>query len=186
MRESWFKCTNSTEFSRFEGQILSLPPTPHSHTPFSMFYKRCIIDPALPLTPHLNNYQSQRFMSLTKEITNGLKKKKQVINHLRRTVSYWLNSDSHNFWKNKPNTKFFKGKMPILKLNFLWVFLILYRRQNLTPISNIREAAPRSLLWDPNGLNEFLEACFEFPFSLIGKSTIGPFIWGKIHKTRLK
>ena len=66
--------------------------------------------------------------------------------------------------------KFFKGKMLILKLSFLWVLLILYRRQNLTPISNIREVAPRSLFWDPNGLNKFLEVCFEFPFSLIGKS----------------
>ena len=62
--------------------------------------------------------------------------------------------------------------MLILKLSFLWVLLILYRRQNLTPISNIREAAPRSLFWDPNGLNKFLEVCFEFPFILIVKSTI--------------
>ena len=62
--------------------------------------------------------------------------------------------------------------MLILKLSFLWVLLILYRRQNPTPISNIREAAPRSLFWDPNGLNKFLEVCFEFPFILIGKSTM--------------
>ena len=68
--------------------------------------------------------------------------------------------------------KFFKGKMLILKLSFLWVLLILYHRQNLTPISNIREAAPRSLFWDPYGLNKFLEVCFAFPFSLIGKSTM--------------
>ena len=62
--------------------------------------------------------------------------------------------------------------MLILKLSFLWVLLILYRRQNLNPISNIREAAPRSSFWDPNGLNKFLEVCFAFPFSLIGKSTM--------------
>ena len=171
MRESWFKCTNSPDFPHFEWQILSWSLSPLSHIPFLMFYKSKIIDPALPFTSHLNNYQSQRFMSFTKEITNGLKKKR-VINHLGRTLSYWLNSDSHNFWKNKPNMKFFKGKMLILKLSFLWVLLILYRRQNLTPISNIREAAPRSLFWDPYGLNRFLEVCFAFPFSLIGKSTM--------------
>ena len=32
--------------------------------------------------------------------------------------------------------------------------------------------ATRSLLWTPNGLNELQEERFEFPFILIGKSTM--------------
>ena len=45
---------------------------------------------------------------------------------------------------------------------------ILRHRRNLTSVSNVCEAAPISLFWAPNGLNELPE----FPFNLIGKSTM--------------
>ena len=46
----------------------------------------------------------------------------------------------------------------------------LRRRRNLTQVSIACEAAPRSLLWDPNGLNKLPEVRLRFPFNLIGKS----------------
>jgi len=48
----------------------------------------------------------------------------------------------------------------------------LRRRWNLTPVSNVCEAAPISLFRGPNGLNELPQMRFEFPFNLIGKSTV--------------
>ena len=48
-------------------------------------------------------------------------------------------------------------------------FHSLNRRRNLTPVSNICEAAVRSLFWTPTGFNELLEVCFEFPFNMIGE-----------------
>ena len=48
----------------------------------------------------------------------------------------------------------------------------LRRRSNVTLVSNVCEAAPRSLFWPPNGFNEEQEVCFEFLFILIGKSAI--------------
>ena len=44
----------------------------------------------------------------------------------------------------------------------------LLRRLNLTSASRVRKAAPISLFWAPNGLNELLEVRFQFPFMLIG------------------
>ena len=44
----------------------------------------------------------------------------------------------------------------------------LRHRRNLNSVSNVCEAAPISLFWAPNGLNELPE----FPFNLIGKSTM--------------
>ena len=38
-----------------------------------------------------------------------------------------------------------------------------------------RKAAPKSLFWAPDGLDELLEVHFEFPFILIGKLTLGFF-----------
>ena len=38
----------------------------------------------------------------------------------------------------------------------------LRRRSNVTLVSNVCEAAPRSLFWAPNGFNEEPEVCFEF------------------------
>ena len=40
---------------------------------------------------------------------------------------------------------------------------------NLSSVSNICEAVPRSLFWAPNRFNELLEVRFKFPFILIGK-----------------
>ena len=51
----------------------------------------------------------------------------------------------------------------------------LRRRRNLTPVNNACEAAPRCLLWDPNGLNQLPEVRLRFPFNLIGKSIIAFF-----------
>ena len=48
----------------------------------------------------------------------------------------------------------------------------LHCRSNLTPISNICEAVPKSLFRAPNRLNELPQMSFEFPFILIGKSTM--------------
>ena len=48
----------------------------------------------------------------------------------------------------------------------------LHRRRHVTPVSNVCVAAPISLFWVPNGLNELPEMRFEFPFNLIGKSTV--------------
>ena len=45
-------------------------------------------------------------------------------------------------------------------------------RRNLTLVSNVFEAAPISLFWAPDGLNKLPEVCFEFPFNMIGKSTM--------------
>ena len=44
-------------------------------------------------------------------------------------------------------------------------FCSLRRRRNLTSVSNVCEAAPRSLYLVPNGLNELPEVRFEFPIS---------------------
>ena len=49
------------------------------------------------------------------------------------------------------------------------------RPRNLTSVSNVCEAVPSSLFWAPNGLNELPEVRFEFPFILIGKSTMAFF-----------
>ena len=46
------------------------------------------------------------------------------------------------------------------------------RRRILTSVSNVCEAAPISLVWFPNGLNELPEVRFQFLFILIGKSTM--------------
>ena len=45
------------------------------------------------------------------------------------------------------------------------------RRCNVTLISNLCEAVPRSLFWASNKLNKLLEVGFKIPFNLIGKST---------------
>ena len=47
----------------------------------------------------------------------------------------------------------------------------LLRKRNLSPVSKFCEAAPVSLFWAYNGLNELPEH-FEFSFNLIGKSTM--------------
>ena len=56
-------------------------------------------------------------------------------------------------------------------LHVAFVPVSLRRRRNLTTVSNVCEAAPISLFWVPNALNELPEVRFEFPFKLIGKST---------------
>ena len=48
----------------------------------------------------------------------------------------------------------------------------LCRRFNLNVVSNICKAAPISLFWVLNGLNELWEMCSEFPFNLIGNLTM--------------
>ena len=45
-------------------------------------------------------------------------------------------------------------------------------RRNLTPVSSVCEAAPLSLFCTGHGLNELPEMHCEFPFNLIGKSTM--------------
>ena len=46
------------------------------------------------------------------------------------------------------------------------------QRRNLTSVSNVCEAVPISLFLVTGGLNELLEMFFQFPFILIGKSTM--------------
>ena len=48
----------------------------------------------------------------------------------------------------------------------------LCRRLDLSPVSDVCEAAPMSLFWAPNGLNELPEMCFEFPSKPIGELTM--------------
>ena len=49
----------------------------------------------------------------------------------------------------------------------------LRRRPNLTPVSNVRETAPRSLFWAPNvGLNKLPQVRVDFLYILIRKLTI--------------
>ena len=48
----------------------------------------------------------------------------------------------------------------------------LSRRRIQTPVSNVCNAAPISLFWTSNRLNELPEMLFRFPFNLIGKSTM--------------
>ena len=48
----------------------------------------------------------------------------------------------------------------------------LRRRCNLTLISNVCQAAVKSLFWAPNGLNELPKMCFKFLFNLIGQWTM--------------
>ena len=48
----------------------------------------------------------------------------------------------------------------------------LRRRHNLTLVSNVCDTAPISIFWALNGLNELPEVRFEFPFILIGRSTM--------------
>ena len=43
------------------------------------------------------------------------------------------------------------------------------RQRNLTPVSNVCEAAVRSLFWTPTGFNELPEVWFELPFNMIGE-----------------
>ena len=51
----------------------------------------------------------------------------------------------------------------------------LRRRRNISPVTNICEAAPISLFWAPNGVNELPEMRFKFSFNLIGKLTMAFF-----------
>ena len=53
-----------------------------------------------------------------------------------------------------------------------WISCGLRCRGNLTPVSNVCAAALTSLFWALNGLYELPEVHFEFPFNLIGKSTL--------------
>ena len=48
----------------------------------------------------------------------------------------------------------------------------LHRRCNITVMSNVYEAESRSFFWASKGLNKLLKVRFEFPFNVIGKSTM--------------
>ena len=48
----------------------------------------------------------------------------------------------------------------------------LHRRCNITVISNVYEAESRSFFWASKGLNKLPKVRFEFPFNVIGKSTM--------------
>ena len=48
----------------------------------------------------------------------------------------------------------------------------LHRRCNITVISNVYEAESRSFFWASKGLNKLPKVRFEFPFNMIGKSTM--------------
>lgn len=52
------------------------------------------------------------------------------------------------------------------------MFASLRRRRDLTPVSNVCEAAPKYLFWNQNGLNQLPEERFQFPLNLIVKSTM--------------
>ena len=83
-----------------------------------------------------------------------------------KTVAYAL---TENIPLSASACQVFMGKtVEVWYLN-LPVWLRMRHRRHLTPFSNVCEAAPISLFWAPNGLNELLEMRFKFPFNLIGK-----------------
>ena len=51
----------------------------------------------------------------------------------------------------------------------------LRRRRNISPVTNICEAAPISVFWVPNGVNELPEMRSKFSSDLIGKLTMAFF-----------
>ena len=52
-----------------------------------------------------------------------------------------------------------------IKREFDFITLSLRRRRNPTPVSNVWEAAPITLLWATDGLNELPEVRFEYLFN---------------------
>ena len=87
---------------------------------------------------------------------------------------FWF---SFHFWRAEPAFLFVPRSFFALGPHgnacyACWAFVSLRRRCHLTSVSGVCEAAPISLFWAPNGLNELPEVHFEFPFILIGKSTM--------------
>ena len=72
-------------------------------------------------------------------------------------------SNSH-LWENLYRAKGKLCKFVTCPLNRL------HHRFNLTLVCN--KVVPRSLVWAPYWLNKLPEVCFEFPFNMIGKSTM--------------
>lgn len=61
------------------------------------------------------------------------------------------------------------GKLCFLRTVCRFDFYTLRREHNLALLSNIYEAAPISLFWAPNGVNELPEMRFAFPLVLTGQ-----------------
>ena len=74
-------------------------------------------------------------------------------------------SNSH-LWENLFRAKEKHWKCVTCPLNRL------HHRFNLTLVCNICEVVPRALVCAPYGLDKLPEVCFEFPFNMIGKSTM--------------
>ena len=93
---------------------------------------------------------------------------------VRETKQIWVNKVTLS-WDSSPYpgctkcTEIHFSEIPKLQLN---PRSSLPFRYNLTPVSNICEAVPISLLWAPCGLNKLLEVHFELPFNLTGKMTM--------------
>ena len=71
----------------------------------------------------------------------------------------------------------FSGAL-LLDLYPLWTSIWLYtlcHRCNLTSVNNVCKAGWRSLFWAPNGFSKLSEMHFQFPFILIGRSTMAFF-----------
>ena len=83
----------------------------------------------------------------------------------------WENFGWHLLWKYIVTRDFWGVLNKSGKIQ-QWIFCGLRCRGNLTPVSNVCAAALTSLFWALNGLYELPEVHFEFPFNLIGKSTL--------------
>ena len=77
--------------------------------------------------------------------------------------TWWQVSPSRTTWLQPAAKRSYK----LITLN-----LSLRPRRNLTTVSDVCEAVPRSLLWACKEFHELPEVSFEFSFKLIGKSTL--------------
>ena len=86
-----------------------------------------------------------------------------------------VTSLSTEYGLEKPQSqKFFKSS-----------FLVrVCHRCNVTLISNLCEAVPRSLFRASNKLNKLLDVGFKIPFNLIGKSTMAVLTGLSLHKLK--
>ena len=67
----------------------------------------------------------------------------------------------------------FHGHRPFIVLTGIHNYDNLSHRRNLTPVSNVCEASPRSLFWTSYGLNELPEVRFRISFRPYWQIDIG-------------
>ena len=95
-----------------------------------------------------------------------------AVPYTNRTSQHWAKRSVQYVTPRKFQTCSLSLHRWIVSLLCQIVAVSLCRRHKLTPVSNVYEAAPISLFKALNGLNELPKVSFEFPFNLIGKSTM--------------